>query len=152
MWLAHDRPEEAVSDLREAHRLWSELGVRYELARAHALLGRTCQALGDLDGAQRELAAAQRVFADLGAVGDLEQVTALEGAMRGAGELTPREVEVLAVVALGGTNREVAAELFISQKTVARHLSNIFTKFGCSSRTAATAYAFEHGLVPRSPR
>ncbi|MGC0272871.1 LuxR C-terminal-related transcriptional regulator [Pseudactinotalea sp. Z1739] len=152
VYLAQDRLEEAVSELREAHRLWSELGVPYELARVQALLGRACQALGDLDGARRERAAAQRVFAELGAVGDLEQVTALDGTSRGAGKLTPREVEVLAVVALGGTNREVAAELFISRKTVARHLSSIFAKLGCSSRTAATAYAFEQGLVPRSPR
>jgi DNA-binding NarL/FixJ family response regulator len=61
--------------------------------------------------------------------------------------LSARECEVLALVAQGHTNRAIAAKLFLSEKTVARHLSNIFAKLGVSSRAAATGYAYEHGLV-----
>ncbi len=65
----------------------------------------------------------------------------------GAAPLTARETEVVQLVAAGLTNRDIAAELFISEKTVARHLSNIFTKLDLTSRAAATAYAYQHGLV-----
>jgi len=70
-----------------------------------------------------------------------------KGAPRAAGGLTAREVEVLRLVSAGKTNRTIADELVISEKTVARHVSNIFTKLGLSSRSAATAYAYEHDLV-----
>jgi DNA-binding NarL/FixJ family response regulator len=61
--------------------------------------------------------------------------------------LTAREVEVLALVATGKTNRAIADDLFVTESTIARHVSNIFTKLGLSSRSAATAYAYEHDLV-----
>ncbi len=61
--------------------------------------------------------------------------------------LTEREVEVLRLVAGGLSNNEIAAELYLSAKTVSRHLSNIFTKIGVTSRASATAFAFEHELV-----
>jgi len=111
-----------------------------------------CRALGDDDSAAMELDAARWVFDQLGAAPDLARVAELSPPARGAppGRLTEREAEVLKLVARGRTNRDVAAELFISDKTVARHLSNIFAKLGLSSRAAATAWAYEHGLAGRS--
>jgi DNA-binding NarL/FixJ family response regulator len=95
-----------------------------------------------------ELAVARRVFERLGATPDLARLDALSGKpARAADGLTAREVQVLALVAKGKSNKEIAAELVISDRTVARHLSNIFTKFGVSTRTAASVYAFQRGLV-----
>ena len=101
-----------------------------------------------------ELDAARRTFRDLGAGPDLARVEAMiDGPTeRLPGGLTPREVEVLRLVAAGKTNRTIADELILSEKTVARHLSNIFTKLEVSSRAAATAYAYEHELVGRRER
>jgi DNA-binding NarL/FixJ family response regulator len=112
-------------------------------------MGVACRLLGDHDTGQMHLDAACNVFRDLGALPDLtrtEKLT-LKTAPGARGLLTPRELEVLRLVSLGKTNRAVAAELFLSEKTVARHVSNILTKLGLSSRSAATAYAYEHGLV-----
>jgi DNA-binding CsgD family transcriptional regulator len=148
--LTGGRPEEALPLLRSSARSWRELGMPYEAARTGVLAARACEALGDLDGARRELDAAAAVFERLGAAGDLAEVATLRGRARDADGLTRRELEVLAEVASGSTNRAIAERLVISEKTVARHLSNIFVKLGCSSRTAAAAYAFERGLVPRS--
>jgi DNA-binding CsgD family transcriptional regulator len=136
----------AVMAARRAWRLWQALGAPYEAARCRVLAALACRALGDEDSALMELAAAQEVFTDLGAATALAETEALSR-VSSAGDLTPREVEVLRLVATGTTNRMIAAELFISEKTVARHLSNVFTKLGLSSRAAATAYAYEHGLV-----
>ena len=135
-----------VARLRVASRLWSELGATYEIARCRVLLGRAYQLLGDLDSAQTELTAARRTFADLGAVPAEREVTQL---MQPAapGGLTAREVDVLRLVARGRSNNEIAAELVVSEKTVARHLSNIFSKLDVSSPTAAAAFAFEHDLL-----
>jgi DNA-binding NarL/FixJ family response regulator len=94
-----------------------------------------------------ELDAAEETFVRLGATPDIEQVRRLRGRPPLPDGLTPREAEVLALVATGRSNREVAAMLVISEKTVARHLTNIFAKLGLPSRTAATAYAFDHGLA-----
>ena len=94
-----------------------------------------------------EFAAARQVFVALGAVPDVDRVDALSSQQQAPGGLTPREVEVLVLVASGSTNKAIAAELVISEKTVARHLSNIFVKLGVSSRAAATAYAYEHELM-----
>lgn len=148
--LARDDPTEALEPLRRACREWHALGAAYDAARARALLGRACRAVGDEDAAAMELEAARVAFKELGATLDL---AALEEARQGSPArhgLTPREHEVLALVATGKTNRAVAEELFISDKTVARHVSNIFRKLGLSSRAAATAYAYEHGLARRS--
>jgi DNA-binding NarL/FixJ family response regulator len=122
--------------------------VPYEAARARVLVGLACRRLGDEDTAAMELDAARRVFQDLGAAPDLARVERLDRpAVPGAaGGLTAREVEVLRLVAAGKSNRAVAAELFLSEKTVERHVSNILTKLGVGSRTAAAAYAFEHGI------
>jgi DNA-binding NarL/FixJ family response regulator len=95
-----------------------------------------------------EFDAAREVFEALGALPDLDRVDALQPrSAPTAGGLTARELEVLRLVAAGRTNRAVATELVISEKTVARHLSNIFDKLGVSSRSAATAWAYQHGLI-----
>jgi DNA-binding NarL/FixJ family response regulator len=135
--------------LREALAAWQKLDAPYEVARAQLLMARACRRLGDRDTAGMELAAARRVFEQLAAVPALAQVKALTGTVprQAPGGLTSREVEVLALVAKGRTNRQIADELVISEKTVARHVSNIFSKIGVASRAAATAYAYEHDLV-----
>jgi DNA-binding NarL/FixJ family response regulator len=117
------------------------------------LIGQACRALGDDDGADLELDAACHVFRQLGAAPDLARMKALSGrsAAASACGLTPREIEVLRLIAAGKTNRAIAEELGISEKTVARHVSNIFTKLDLSSRAAATAYAYEHDLIPTTP-
>ena len=113
------------------------------------LMAQACGELGDHDTASMELDAARRVFEQLGAAPALARVAELSGARKqtAPGGLTPREVDVLRLVATGATNREVADRLVISEKTVARHVSNIFSKLGVTSRAAATAYAFRHELV-----
>lgn len=136
----------ALSRARRAWRIWQELDAPYEAARCRVLAALACRALGDEDSALMEFAAAREVFTELGAAPALAETNALSQA-DSPGPLTPRELEVLRLVAAGKTNRRVAAELYISEKTVARHLSNMFTKLGLSSRAAATAYAYEHALV-----
>ena len=124
------------------------LHAPYELARTRMLVGLAYQALGDRDGARLEFEAAHDVFDRIGADPDAARAASLsadDGA--GGGGLTGREVEVLRLVATGATNRTIAARLAISEKTVARHISNIFTKLDLPSRAAATAYAYEHKLV-----
>jgi DNA-binding NarL/FixJ family response regulator len=108
-----------------------------------------CRQLGDEEAGRFELDAALRDFRQLGAAPDLARAEALvdRGAAQTAGGLTPRELEVVRLVATGRTNRAIADELVISEKTVARHLSNVFTKLRLSSRSALTAYAYEHDLV-----
>ncbi|HTK32674.1 MAG TPA: response regulator transcription factor [Candidatus Saccharimonadaceae bacterium] len=139
----------AVAPLREAWSLWSELEAPYERARARVALALACRELGDADGARRELEAARDEFATLGAVPDRARVDALLGPVRrdADGPLSPRERDVLALIATGLTNRDIGKRLFISEKTVARHVSNIFVKLDLSSRAAATAYAYQHDLV-----
>jgi DNA-binding CsgD family transcriptional regulator len=148
--LARGEAEAALPSLRSACRSWRGLGMPYEAARTRVLAARACEALGDLDGARRELDAAAAAFDRLGAAGDAATVASLRGRAASPDGLTPRELDVLAEVASGSTNRDIARRLFISEKTVARHLSNIFAKLGCSSRTAAAAYAYEHGLGSRT--
>jgi len=143
--LAEGDIQAALARLRIAYAAWRELDAPYHAARVRVLIGLACRELGDGDSAEMELEAARRVFEDLGAAPDLERVRELTRS--NAGGLTPRELEVLALVASGKTNRAVATELFLSEKTVARHVSNIFTKLSLSSRSAATAYAYEHGLI-----
>jgi len=146
--LAEGLPEAALPILRDACRRWRELGADYNASKACVLLASAYEALGDTDAARRELEAAASVFDRLGALPDARSVARLRGQRPLPGGLTEREVEVLALVAIGRSNKDVAQELSISQKTVARHLSNIFIKLGASTRTEAAAYAFEHRLVP----
>jgi DNA-binding CsgD family transcriptional regulator len=147
--LAEGDARQALTALRRAWSLWQQLDAPYEAARARVLVGLACRELGDEDGARMELDAAATVFQQLGAAPDLARVAALSSpaSIKSTGALTPREVEVLRLVATGKTNRAIADDLFLSEKTVARHLSNIFTKLDLGSRSAATAYAYEHDLV-----
>jgi DNA-binding CsgD family transcriptional regulator len=147
--LAEGDTRAALGTLRRAWLLWHDADVPYEAARVRVLVAAACDALGDSDGAAMELDAARQVFHELGASADLARVVAMTPPATAAGPLTAREVEVLRLVAHGGTNRDVARDLFISEKTVARHLSNVFAKLGLSSRAAATAWAYEHGLMSR---
>ncbi|WP_354643707.1 response regulator transcription factor [Kitasatospora camelliae] len=179
--LAAGDPAGALTAARAAWRHWRELDVPYEAARARVLVALACRALGDEDTAAVELDTALAVFAALGAEPDRLRAAALRlpagsgadpaadpvaasGASSGAGSgagpppdaarpggLTAREVEVLRLVAAGRTNQAVARELYLSEKTVARHVGNILAKLGVGSRTAATAYAYEHGLVHAAP-
>lgn len=144
--LAEGHPAEALAVLRTACRAWHDLDAPYDTARVRLSLVRAYRQLGDDDAATRELSAAQAVFDRLGAAPDADRVAALPPPVRPDG-LTEREVEVLTLVAAGSTNRQVAAALAIAEKTVARHLSNIFAKTGVGSRTEAAAYAFGHGLA-----
>jgi len=139
----------ALVALRRAEQAWRALEAPYEAARARVLVGRACAALADVDTAAEELEAAREVFAGLGAVPDLARIDALthRAAARDPHGLTARELQVLRLVAAGETNKAIAAELVLSQRTVDRHVSNIFAKLGVSSRTAATAYAYEHRVV-----
>jgi DNA-binding CsgD family transcriptional regulator len=147
--LAEGDPRAALAVLRPAWSLWQELDAPYDGARVRVLLGQACRALGDEDTAEMELDAARWVFQDLGAQPDLARVEKLSRRAFAAapGGLSVREVQVLRLVAAGKTNRAIADELFLAEKTVHRHLSNIFTKLDVGSRSAATAYAFRHGLV-----
>ena len=132
----------ALVSLGAAAGAWGELGAPYEAARTRVLMSLACRAAGDDDTAALELDAAREVFTRLGAAPDLARLAADD-----AHGLTPREIEVLRLVASGRTNRQIAAALVISEHTVARHLQNVFAKLGVSSRTAASAFAFTHGLV-----
>jgi DNA-binding NarL/FixJ family response regulator len=145
---AGDAPA-ALPALRAACEGWRELEMPYHAARARVQIALACRALGDHDAAGIELDAARTVFTRLGARPDAARVEALEAntAEKPPSQLTERECEVLRLVATGRTNREIAAHLVISEHTVARHLQNIFVKLGLSSRSAATAYAYEHGLI-----
>jgi DNA-binding CsgD family transcriptional regulator len=147
--LAEGDPTAALSSCRTAWTLWRDLDVPYEAARTQLLIAQACRALGDKDSAEIELAAACRAFEQLGARPDLARLQPGVAAPAGAG-LTARELQVLRLVATGRTNRTIADDLGLSEKTVARHISNIFNKLDVSSRAAATAYAFEHHLVERS--
>lgn len=147
--LAQGDDRAALLELRAALTIWQELEAPYEAARTRTLMGLACRSIGDRDTADLELDSARLVFEKLGALPDLARVEQLIGIKppSPAEGLTGREIEVLALVATGKTNRDIASALFISDKTVARHVSNIFIKLGVKSRAAATAYAFKHNLA-----
>jgi DNA-binding CsgD family transcriptional regulator/tetratricopeptide (TPR) repeat protein len=139
----------ALGVLRRAWEAWRQLDAPYEAARVRVLIGLACRQLGDPHTATMEFDAARSVFRQLGAAPDIARVEALSptAGLNAPMGLTGREVEVLALVARGNSNREIAAALVISEHTVARHVQNILAKLGVSSRTAAGAFAFEHHLV-----
>ena len=139
----------ALMALRPALRAWQDMGARFEEARARVLVGLACRAMGDDDTAAVDLDAARTVLIELGAapaLAWLERSTGTGPPQQQHG-LTARELEVLRLIAAGQKNREIAEQLIVSEHTVARHVQNIFTKLGVSSRTAASAFAFEHDLV-----
>lgn len=146
MLLADGRTGTAISVLQSACSAWRDLEAPYNCARARVLLAEAYHELEDDEAAEREFDAAQKVFEDLWATLDAEAVTAIRRSALPKG-LTRREVVVLALVAAGHTNRQIADALTLSQKTVARHLENIYAKLGVSSRTAAARFAFENGFA-----
>jgi DNA-binding CsgD family transcriptional regulator len=147
--LAEGEALTALISLRRAWRTWQQLEARYLSARARMLLGVACRELGDLDGSQMELDAARIAFGRLGAAPDAARLanmipmTSTETSHR----LSPRELQVLRLVAAGRTNKAIANELVLSEKTIDRHVSNILTKLDVPSRAAATAFAYEHHLI-----
>jgi DNA-binding NarL/FixJ family response regulator len=146
--LANGSVHEAIAALRAAWMTWQELEAPYEAARVRVLLGTACQQLGDAATAELEFDTANRVFERLAAAPDVARVQELRGAPRkGGGILTHRELQVIALIAQGKTNRAIAQQLSISERTVDRHVSNILLKLELPSRSAATAYAYEHGLL-----
>jgi DNA-binding CsgD family transcriptional regulator len=144
--LASGDVHRALPQARQAKQLWGDLQAPYEVARARVLVGKAFRELGDEDSATAELTSALRTFTDLGAVADRQEVEKLLG-RNAPGGLTQRELEVLRLVASGNSNNVIAQRLVLSEKTVARHLSNIFAKLDVPSRTAAAAYAREHALL-----
>ena len=144
--LAGGDPDDALPQARAATQQWSGLQAPYEVARAKVLVGRSFRLLGDEDSATAELTSAARTFGELGAVPARQEVERLLH-RETAGGLTGRELEVLRLVAAGNSNTEIAHQLVLSDKTVARHLTNIFGKLDVPSRTAAAAYAHDHDLL-----
>ena len=147
--LADGDTRAAVASLRHAARVWQELSAPYEVARVRVLIGLACRALGDEDSAAMELGAARHVFEELAAAPALAHVDSLisRELPRDTYGLSGRELEVLRLVAAGKSNRDIASALVVSEHTVARHLQNIFTKLDVSSRSAATAFAYQHELA-----
>lgn len=139
----------ATSALRHACDTWRELDMPYEEARSRLLMATVCERRGDRDGHLLELEAARRLFEQLHARPYLTRIDEwLQRVGRqNPGLLSERERQVLRLLAAGRTNREIANELFISERTVDRHVSNIFNKVGVSTRTGAAAWAFQHHLV-----
>jgi DNA-binding NarL/FixJ family response regulator len=146
--MARDDFSKVFQLLKDACAICMELSCPYEAAEARVLIGQAARSMGDEEAARLELGAARAIFERLGAAPDVQRVDALlQPATSSPGGLTAREVEVLRLVAHGSSNRAIATELFISEHTVARHLSNIFRKLGVTSRSAATSFAYEHRLA-----
>ncbi len=144
--LAEGRTADALDAARTAVRGWDLVGAPYEAARSRVLAGRALHTIGEGEAAREEFDAARTVFLALGAEPAVAELAGVMGDRR-AGALTGRELEVLRLVSTGLTNRGIGERLSLSEKTVARHLANIFAKLGITSRAAATAYAYENGLV-----
>ncbi|HSD23643.1 MAG TPA: response regulator transcription factor [Solirubrobacterales bacterium] len=147
--LAAGNSQESLQPLRRASELWRQFNAPYENARARELIGLACRNLEDEDTARLELEAARETFVRLGAASDLARIegpAGLGNAIAPHG-LTKRELEVLRLLCAGQTNREIAAALVVSVRTVDRHVSNLYAKLGVSSRAAATTYAHEHSLI-----
>jgi DNA-binding NarL/FixJ family response regulator len=145
--LAEDDARAALAAARRAWAAFQRLDAPFETARCRIVVGLASRRLGDIDTAQMELDAARAVLEQLHAVTELRALTTGPAVTHSDSGLSPRELEVLRLVAAGKSNRAIAADLFLSEKTVARHIANIFVKLDLSSRSAATAYAFQHDLV-----
>ena len=147
--LAAGNPKAALVSLRRALEVWQQIRAPYLAARTRLLTGIACRALADTEGADLELQAARVAFEQLGAVPDVARLEALtkQSSLSTARDLTSREKQVLRQVASGKSNKAIAAELSLSERTVDRHVSNIFGKLSLRSRAAATAYAYQHGLI-----
>jgi DNA-binding CsgD family transcriptional regulator len=147
--LAEGNAQAALGSLRRAWQVWEQVEAPHLAAQVRVLIGLACRALGDEDGSRLELDAARAVFEALGAAPDLARIDSPAASVpsgRSHG-LTRRELQVLRLVAAGKTNKAIAAELFLSEKTIDRHVSNILTKLDVPSRAAATARAYEHKLI-----
>jgi DNA-binding NarL/FixJ family response regulator len=146
--LAEGDARTALPALRRAWEAWQDLDAPYDAARARVLIAQACAGLGDEDTAALELEAARDLFFRLGARPDIARLDALSR-KRGRAEhgLTARELEVLRLIARGRSNREIASALVISERTVARHVQNIFAKLRVSSRASASVFAVEHDLL-----
>ncbi len=147
--LAERQWRSAVTLLRQAVLLWESLDVPYESASARTLLGQALHECGDAEGADSAFRAAETIFEQIGARVDARRIRESQAAAPTPGGLTARELDVLRLVAAGLGNKAIAEELFLSEKTVSRHVSNIFAKIGVSSRASATVFAFQEGLVER---
>ena len=151
--IAAGEPRAALAPLRRSWAVWKQLDAPYEGARVRALIGKACRALGDEESAAMEMDAARWVFERLGAAPDLARLNgeSADVTPTGASGLTRREIEVLALIAAGETNKAIAAALVISEHTVARHVQNMLQKRGASSRASLAAFAVEQGLARRPP-
>jgi ATP/maltotriose-dependent transcriptional regulator MalT len=149
VFMADGGIERAALALRQACETWRELEMPYEEAQTRLLLAAVSDKRGDQDGRRLEIEAARRIFTQLRAEPCLARIAEepKHGSDQRIGPLSAREAQVLRLLAAGKTNRAIADQLFISEKTVARHVSNIFDKLGVSSRTGATAWAFQHDLI-----
>jgi DNA-binding CsgD family transcriptional regulator len=146
--LAQGRLDEAVAAFAKARGLWAALDAPHDTAVARLGLAEAAQQMGDADTTRLEATGALEAFATLGAAPDADRARSLLGEKQPTSTgLSPRELEVLALVAEGNTNREIAAELIVSERTIDRHVSNILTKLGVTTRTAATSFAYEHGIL-----
>ena len=145
--LSDGDPATALPLLRSAARCWREVDAPHAVATVTVLIGLACRAVGDEDAAEVELESARSTFARLGAHPDVHRVEELLHSTPDLGPFSAREIEVLKLVTAGKTNHAIAAELFVSERTVHRHISNIFDKLGVHSRTAAASYAIQHHLV-----
>jgi DNA-binding CsgD family transcriptional regulator len=147
--LADGNAEASLVSLRSAAELWQKLEAPYQVAAVRVLTGVAYRALGDDEGCRLELDSARAVFEKLGATLDVRRMDAIARPAPGARMhgLSARELEVLRMITAGMTNKAIAGKLFLSERTVDRHVRNIYAKLGVSSKAAATAFAYEHELV-----
>jgi ATP/maltotriose-dependent transcriptional regulator MalT len=147
--LAEGRAEAALAALHHAFELWQRGEAPYETACVRLLTALACRELGDVESADLEFEAARGLFERLGAIPDIARLDSLRNRTTHAGQhgLTSRELQVLRQIAAGKTNKAIASELCVSERTIDRHVSNLLTKLGVPSRAAATAYAYNHKLI-----